>query len=281
MTFKSPAAVLRGNKKHKPLYTWTWIEIHGLCRAQDVHLISSCLLFLPFHLSSCCFQRYSELFSLHILSCVWTHSARRVQSESKQSVRQQKAACPYMRGPKADQHYPPPPPPFKVPPPRPSLLCPVHANLTKAQPALYKMLVYQLSLPHLSEKVITTAKLYVCISISVSAISIHTSTQTHFFFLSFLLYVFPPSFKVKWSEHPFCIVSLGAKELRAFPKCQIYNSALLGHVASGHVSASLLTLFSPEPLFLRQTEKIHLQKPCGISDRRGLWKPVINHREGG
>lgn len=174
-----------------------------------------------------------------------------------------------------------PPSSFKVPPPRPSLLCPVHANLTKAQPALYKMLVYQLSLPHLSEKVITTAKLYVCISISVSAISIHTSTQTHFFFLSFLLYVFPPSFKVKWSEHPFCIVSLGAKELRAFPKCQIYNSALLGHVASGHVSASLLTLFSPEPLFLRQTEKIHLQKPCGISDRRGLWKPVINHREGG
>lgn len=119
MTFKSPAAVLRGNKKHKPLYTWTWIEIHGLCRAQDVHLISSCVLFLPFHLSSCCFQRYSELFSLHILSCVWTHSARRVQSESKQSVRQQKAACPYMRGPKADQHYPPPPLLLQSPPSTP------------------------------------------------------------------------------------------------------------------------------------------------------------------
>lgn len=86
---------------------------------------------------------------------------------------------------------------------------------------------------------------------------------------------------MKWSEHPSCIVSLGAKELRALPKCQIYNSALLGHVASGHVSASLLTLFSPEPPFLLQTEKIHLDifNLHDIFDCWGLKDQVIHHRK--
>ena len=35
----------------------------------SVSLISSRLLSLPFHLSPCCFQRYSELFSVRTLSC--------------------------------------------------------------------------------------------------------------------------------------------------------------------------------------------------------------------
>lgn len=145
-------------------------------------------------------------------------------------------------------------------------LRPLHANLTKAQPALSEMLVYQVlpPPPPKSGKVITAAILFVCISVSVSLsqLSPTPNTPTH----SFLF--FPPSFstffqsEVKWASVLHCQMRWwgmgGGKELRALPKCQIYNSALLGHVASGHVSASLLTLFAPKPLSLLHGEKIHL-----------------------
>lgn len=163
------------------------------------------------------------------------------------------------------------------PPPLPPSASPLHAHpyfahyvQTSPAPCKHsaKCLFINFHSP-LSEKVITTAILLVCISVSVSlsqlCLSPHTQACKHtYFFLLFLFFFFfvPfPSLKAKWSEHPSCIVSLGAKELRGLPKCQIYNSPLLGHTASGHVSAFLLTLFSPEPLFLPQTTtppQIHL-----------------------
>ena len=55
----------------------------------SVPLISSHLLSLPFHLSPCCFQRYSELFSLRTLSRAWTHSACKVQTKSNVNLKAQ------------------------------------------------------------------------------------------------------------------------------------------------------------------------------------------------
>lgn len=240
----------------------------------SVPLISSHLLSLPFHLSPCCFQRYSELFSLRTLSCTWTHSACKVQTKSNVNLKAQshwdnKRLHPRIRGvPRQTSptlRTPSSSPSISLPPPRPSLLCPLRANLASALQALCKMLVYQLSLPpqRKSDYNSNTVSLYLCLCLFVSALSVstHTGLQTHLFLSTFFFFVPFPSLKAKWSEHPSCIVSLGAKELRGLPKCQIYNSPLLGHTASGHVSAFLLTLFSPEPLFLPQTTtppQIHL-----------------------
>ena len=116
----------------------------------------------------------------------------------------------------------------------PSRLYPSNANLAKAQPALFTkcLFINFHPTPLLCEKVITAAILLACISIFVSAISQAQKLSSFSFFT--------PVFSLlsEESEHPSRVVSLGAKKLKALPKCQIYNSPLLGHVASGCVSAS-------------------------------------------
>lgn len=170
----------------------------------SVHLISLYLLSLPFHLLSCCFQRYSELFPLHILSCACTRSARRkVHTKSKQLKRQQKAACLYLRGHEAVQPYPPPaPPPSDSPLPLRAHPYFAHYMQTSPKPSQHsaKRLFINFHSP-LSQEVITTAILLVCISISVSQLSLSPRMHTQARKLSYLLLekkcFLLPSFKVK------------------------------------------------------------------------------------
>lgn len=142
------------------------------------------------------------LFSLHMLSCAWTRSSCKVHTKSnaiwKQTVSETTKGCMSVsEGSQTDQPCPPPPLLllFLRQAPRsplqacPSLLCPLHANLAKAQPALCKMLVYQLSLPSQRKSDYNSnpvrLHLYRCLSVSAISVSLHTSTQTRLF-LSFL-----------------------------------------------------------------------------------------------
>lgn len=155
-----------------------------IVQATSVHLIYSGLLSAQFHLGS------SPLSKIQVnshkgatLSCTWTQVRCMKSAPQKQSQSETDNKRPYVRiceeGPKADRPYPRPPsstpsssyPPSNSHPHHPSYFAwPVH--FAKAQPALCKMLVYQLSLP-LSQKVITPAILLVGISVSALLVSAH------------------------------------------------------------------------------------------------------------
>lgn len=77
-------------------------------------------------------------------------------------------------------------------PPRPALLCPLHANLTKAQPALFAECLFINFHSPLSEKLITAALLLVCISISVSLSQLSLSPCTQALKLTYFSSPPPP-----------------------------------------------------------------------------------------
>lgn len=154
-------------------------------------------------------------FSLHTLSCTWTHSACRVRAESKQSERQQKAACPYPRGPKRQTSPTLHPPssshsscsitPSTTTPPTPIPTLPTTCKPRQSTASTLQNACLSTFSPPPSEKKWLQQQCCSSASLSLSQLSLTLCTQTHslsFFPLSF----FPPPFKVEWSEHRSCIV---------------------------------------------------------------------------
>lgn len=142
--------------------------------------------------------------------------------------------------------HPPSKPPFTPIPTLPIAHKPCQSTVSTLQ-----MLVCQLLLPILS-KMALQQQYYTSTSLPLSQLSLHTTMQMIFFSS---LFWNVSSYLLKWSQHIFCAVSLKAKMLKAPPKCWTYKNAQ-GHVVFSHVSVSMVTLFSPKPLVLLQTQKI-------------------------